>query len=228
MSCHQGGCIIISKTVFILPFNALEADCMFYSDKPIGSNNEDMLNRKGFAKILARTLVHLESRDTFTVGLFGKWGSGKTSLVNMTLTEIESIQAERKTEDQIIVVHFEPWNFTDTNQLLTQFFIRLANEFQNKKDRTLTKIGKALEKYSDCKNQSYKYEQSNSDDFQHTPCPMGSDGKLRVDAGQFFCQPVRFFFVFHLGSKKLAYGRFENDGNFYQLFRIKNRHSGFP
>ena len=228
MSCHQGGCIIISKTVFILPFNALEADCMFYSDKPIGSNNEDMLNRKGFAKILARTLVHLESRDTFTVGLFGKWGSGKTSLVNMTLTEIESIQAERKTEDQIIVVHFEPWNFTDTNQLLTQFFIRLANEFQNKKDRTLTKLGKALEKYSDCKNQSYKYEQSNSDDFQHTPCPMVSDGKLRVDAGQFFCQPVRFFFVFHLGSKKLAYGRFENDGNFYQLFRIKNRHSGFP
>lgn len=149
MSCHQGGCIIISKAVFILPFNALEADCMFYSDKPIGSNNEDMLNRKGFAKILARTLVHLESRDTFTVGLFGKWGSGKTSLVNMTLTEIESIQAERKTEEQIIVVHFEPWNFTDTNQLLTQFFIRLANEFQNKEDRTLTKIGKALEKYSD-------------------------------------------------------------------------------
>ena len=199
---------------------------MFYSDKPIGSNNEDMLNRKGFAKILARTLVHLESRDTFTVGLFGKWGSGKTSLVNMTLTEIESIQAERKTEEQIIVVHFEPWNFTDTNQLLTQFFIRLANEFQNKEDRTLTKIGKALEKYSDCKNQSYKHEQSNSDDFQHAPRPMVSDGKLRVDARQLFCQPVRFLFVFHLGSKKLAYGRFENDGNFYQLFRIRNRHSG--
>ena len=201
---------------------------MFYSDKPIGSNNEDMLNRKGFAKILARTLVHLESRDTFTVGLFGKWGSGKTSLVNMTLTEIESIQAERKTEEQIIVVHFEPWNFTDTNQLLTQFFIRLANEFQNKEDRTLTKIGKALEKYSDCKNQSYKHEQSNSDDFQHAPRPMVSDGKLRVDARQLFCQPVRFLFVFHLGSKKLAYGRFENDGNFYQLFRIRNRHSFFP
>lgn len=146
----------------------------------------------------------------------------------MTLTEIESIQAERKTEEQIIVVHFEPWNFTDTNQLLTQFFIRLANEFQNKEDRTLTKIGKALEKYSDCKNQSYKHEQSNSDDFQHTPRPMVSDGKLRVDAGQFFCQPVWFLFVFHLGSKELAYGRFKNDGNFYQLFRIRNRHSFFP
>lgn len=42
---------------------------MFYSDKPISSNNEDKLNRKGFAKLLAHTLVHLDSKDTFTVGL---------------------------------------------------------------------------------------------------------------------------------------------------------------
>lgn len=122
---------------------------MFYSDKPISSNSEDKLNRKGFAKILAHTLVHLDSKDTFTVGLFGKWGCGKTSLVNMTLSEIENIQAESKTEKKIIVVHFEPWNFTDTNQLLTQFFVRLANEFQKKGDKNLTKIGKALENYSD-------------------------------------------------------------------------------
>ena len=35
---------------------------MFYSDKPISSNNEDKLNRKGFAKLLAHTLVHLDSK----------------------------------------------------------------------------------------------------------------------------------------------------------------------
>lgn len=122
---------------------------MFYSDKPISSNNEDKLNRKGFAKLLAHTLVHLDSKDTFTVGLFGKWGCGKTSLVNMTLAEIENIQAKNETDEQIIVVHFEPWNFTDTNQLLTQFFVQLANEFQKKGNKNLTKIGKALENYSD-------------------------------------------------------------------------------
>ena len=33
--------------------------------------------------------------------------------------------------------------------MLTQFFIRLANEFQKKGDKSLTKIGKALENYSD-------------------------------------------------------------------------------
>ena len=122
---------------------------MFYSDKPINSNNEDLLNRKGFAKLLADTLVHLDSSDTFTVGLFGKWGCGKTSLVNMTLAEIKNIQGRDNADNDIIVVHFEPWNFTDTNQLLTQFFVRLANEFQKKGDKNLAKIGKALENYSE-------------------------------------------------------------------------------
>ena len=122
---------------------------MFYSDKPIRSDNEDKFNRKGFAKLLAHTLVHLDSKDTFTVGLFGKWGCGKTSLVNITLAEIENIQADNGLEKQIIVVHFEPWNFTDTNQLLTQFFVRLANEFQKEGDKNLSRIGKALENYSD-------------------------------------------------------------------------------
>lgn len=36
---------------------------MFYSDKPISSNNEDKLNRKGFAKLLAHTLVISSSYD---------------------------------------------------------------------------------------------------------------------------------------------------------------------
>lgn len=127
----------------------LEIDYMFYSDRPINSGNEDKLNRKGFANLLARTLVNLDSKDTFTVGLFGKWGCGKTSLVNMALEEIEKIQTEDESKKEMIIVHFEPWNFTDTNQLLTQFFVRLANEFQKKGDKNLTKIGNALETYSD-------------------------------------------------------------------------------
>jgi len=122
---------------------------MFFSDKPIESKSDDLLNRKGFAKLLAQTIVRLDNTDTFTVGLFGKWGCGKTSLVNMTLAEVEALQAGKTLEEQIVVVHFEPWNFTDTNQLLTQFFVRMSNEFQKRGDKTLTEIGKAMEKYSD-------------------------------------------------------------------------------
>ena len=65
---------VYSHAAFIFLFHTSEADFMFYSDKPICSNNEDKLNRKGFAKLLAHTLVHMDSKDTFTVGLFGKRG----------------------------------------------------------------------------------------------------------------------------------------------------------
>lgn len=122
---------------------------MFYSDKPILSNVDDKLNRNGFAKLLAQALINLNSTDTFSVGLYGKWGSGKTSLVNMMLNEIEEQQKSICEENRFIVVHFEPWNFSDANQLLSQFFIRLANEFRSKGDKNLSKIGKAIETYSD-------------------------------------------------------------------------------
>ena len=120
---------------------------MFYSDKPISSSKEDVLNRSNFARQLAKALVSLNNEDTFTVGLFGNWGSGKTSLVNMTLQEIENLQQE--SGKRIIIVHFEPWNFSDTEQLLTQFFIHLSNVLKSKKDEGLKKVGDALEKYSD-------------------------------------------------------------------------------
>lgn len=79
---------------------------MFFADKPISNVSEDLLERKSFAKILAQTLVGLNNNDTFTVGLFGKWGTGKTSIVNMTINEISELQSED--ENKTIVVRFEP------------------------------------------------------------------------------------------------------------------------
>ena len=122
---------------------------MFYSDKPISASTDDQLNRSGFAKLLAQALLNLESQDTFTVGLFGKWGCGKTSIVNMALSELEKSQQALPPNEQMIIVHFEPWNFSDTNQLLTQFFIRLSNEFRSKEDKKLAAVGDALQKYSE-------------------------------------------------------------------------------
>lgn len=120
---------------------------MYYSDKPINYNNEDLLGRKNFAKLLANTLMDLKNEDTFTIGLFGKWGTGKTSIVNMALHEIDNLQISD--ENKPIIVKFEPWHFADSNQLLSQFFVRLSNEFKSKKDKKLTTIGKSIQKYSD-------------------------------------------------------------------------------
>lgn len=122
---------------------------MFFSDQPITNSKEDLLGRSGFANILAHSLVNLKMTDTFTVGLFGKWGCGKTSIVNMMLQEMERLQQDVEADRQIIVVHFEPWNFSTTDQLLSQFFVRLSNVIKSKKDKNLSNIADAIENYSD-------------------------------------------------------------------------------
>jgi Cdc6-like AAA superfamily ATPase len=122
---------------------------LFYSDSPIESSKEDKLGRHSFAKILAKAILNLDNKDTFTVGLYGRWGSGKTSLVNMLLNEIEEQQKNINKKNKLIIIHFEPWNFSNTDQLLSQFFVHLANEFQSKKEEHFNKIGEALVNYSD-------------------------------------------------------------------------------
>lgn len=128
--------------------NDLENDYTFCADRPISSVSEDLLKRGSFSKLLAETITKLNKDDTFTVGVFGKWGNGKTSVVRMMLDELEKQQASFDEDERTIVVHFEPWNFTDTNQLLNQFFSRLSNEFKQKDDDKLKSIGSALEEYS--------------------------------------------------------------------------------
>lgn len=129
--------------------DAKEEDIVYSSDKPIIDPTDDLLNRRNFATLLAKSLMSLNTGDAFTIGLFGKWGTGKTSLVNMALHELESLQSTLNEDEKTIVVRFEPWNFTDANQLVSQFFVRIVNTFRSKKDKRLNDIGNAIEKYSE-------------------------------------------------------------------------------
>ena len=119
----------------------------YYSDKPINKKEEDLLGRQSFSKLLAHTLMKFSGEETFAIGLLGKWGTGKTSIINMTLQEMEEQGLEQEKEN--IIIHFEPWNFSNSEQLLSQFFVRLSSEFKNNKNKNLKTIGKALEKYSE-------------------------------------------------------------------------------
>ena len=120
---------------------------MYYSDEPIESSCEDKLDRKGFCKTFAKSIYDLKQIDTFTVGLLGKWGSGKTSLVNMMVSELEEIEAEQQQQDSIII-RFDPWHFTDSTHLISQFLIRLAEEFKDPKKVLFSAIGEALIQYA--------------------------------------------------------------------------------
>ncbi|MBE6052268.1 MAG: hypothetical protein E7214_16935 [Clostridium sp.] len=123
---------------------------MYNSDKPINELNDDVLGRKVFAKQLANAILSFNSEDSFTIGLYGKWGSGKTSIINMMQKEIDERTKDIEEDAKPVIVNFAPWNFSDSTQLINQFFTHLKNKLIVKDRSELTeKLGRVLEAYSD-------------------------------------------------------------------------------
>ena len=106
---------------------------MFKEDKDVKISG-DTLNRKNFAKSLASNIQnYFERQDVnncLTIGLMGEWGSGKTSLLNMT--------EEYLKDSKIKIIKFNPWLYSSYNQLVGQFFDELIMEFTDSRDVSLT------------------------------------------------------------------------------------------
>ena len=118
---------------------------MFRADQPINTHKEDLLGQHSFAKALANSMLNYGLDDSISVGLFGKWGSGKTSIINMTLGEIKSFPVQKEP----FIIKFNPWNFSDQNQLVQQFFKELSLVLcRNDSAERHIKIGRAIRKYS--------------------------------------------------------------------------------
>ena len=106
-------------------------------DNPIENHVDDVLERGDLAIAFARRVLEPDASRGATVGIFGPWGSGKTSFVNLA----------RKTFDQndVPVLDFNPWLFSGADQLVERFFAELSTSMGMKSE--LKEIGEALGKY---------------------------------------------------------------------------------
>lgn len=120
---------------------------MYSSDNPIQEPSQDLLKRSDFALKFAESLIAYEDKASLCVGLLGPWGSGKTSLVNMVIHNIEEKTKNLPKDNQPIILRFNPWNFTSSDQLFRQFFMMMADQFSGKKDKKFDEIGAALSDY---------------------------------------------------------------------------------
>jgi len=91
--------------------------------------------------------MQFKTEDNYAISLQGKWGCGKTSVLNMAIEEIEQLNSMNNQKP--VIIKFNPWNYTDNNQLINQFFLVLSNELKiDNKNEKLNKVGNAIEKYS--------------------------------------------------------------------------------
>jgi predicted KAP-like P-loop ATPase len=122
---------------------------MFRPDQPIQSKNEDLLGRQAFSIALADAICSYQDPNSIVVGLYGAWGSGKTSIINMSLERIGAISKDRPKKERPVVIKFNPWNYSDQNQLISQFFKQLSAGLK-KSDFAddAKKVGEQLEAYA--------------------------------------------------------------------------------
>jgi len=125
----------------------------FNNDLPIKTSKEDSLGRSNFSKQVAKGILAFTADEGLTIGLCGEWGCGKTSILNMALEEIVQETTGLCKDEKPIIVQFEPWNFSSTEQLLEQFFACFKTALNVSDDSVkLGQIGSILEKYSSSLN----------------------------------------------------------------------------
>ena len=113
-------------------------------DNPVELFEYDAFNRRPFSERLAATIASLPCKDGSPVlGLYGKWGYGKSTVLNFV-----KLALKRQAADKFEIFAFNPWFFREQAALLDEFFAGLANAFDAAIGRSGEKIGAIMARYS--------------------------------------------------------------------------------
>src|SRR5579884_3326310 len=83
-------------------------------DNPICNKENDLLHRYPLTHRIAGMIRDFKGNDSLVIGVEGEWGSGKTSFINLILEDLRETDA--------LLITFNPWNFSDQNELIKDFF----------------------------------------------------------------------------------------------------------
>lgn len=130
---------------------------MKYSvDQPINDKEDDLLGRKTFSEYLGKAIYEHDQKAGLVIGLYGKWGTGKTSVINMTENVIKKLAKKDKNEP--LIIKFAPWSYSDKDDLISLFFQSLRNKIENlikaklylsdKKKKKIKEVAESIGEYA--------------------------------------------------------------------------------
>lgn len=123
----------MEKVESSVPNADVTADVVIKADSPIRAKEQDLLGRGRMAASAAgmidSSLGHEAAGDeSLVVGIEGEWGSGKTSFINLIRENLESFE-----QRDYLIIEFNPWNFSDQNELITDFFESIVDALESEK-----------------------------------------------------------------------------------------------
>ena len=112
---------------------------MFHDDIPLNKVSEDALGRSNLSRMITTYL-----KDSLTknhpcrcIGIYGKWGEGKTSLLNFIREDLENHQ-------NLKIINYNPWIVSGQEALIKEFFSLLHSSVADSTKELITKYGKVL------------------------------------------------------------------------------------
>jgi predicted KAP-like P-loop ATPase len=118
---------------------------MYSSDKPIKFSKDDYLSRAEFSQKLAESILSWEGKEeSLVVSICGKWGYGKSSVINLMKEWLKISNGET----EVTVFEFNPWIFSGEGDLSKYFFEELAKELSTNATKKDEEIAKKLRLYS--------------------------------------------------------------------------------
>ena len=81
----------------------------------------DLLNRNKIMEDLFNSINYCKNKERFIISLTGKWGSGKTTILNIVKKQLDS-------ESFIIIDNFETWKYNNEKSLLYGMFDAIINK----------------------------------------------------------------------------------------------------
>lgn len=95
------------------------------SDDPITKEEEDFLNRRPFVKNVV-SLIKANIKPPYSIGIYGDWGSGKTSIMRLIEKQIRSLNEYR-------VIWFDAWEYENETNLIYPLVHLIQKEVSEKK-----------------------------------------------------------------------------------------------
>ncbi|MBP2658924.1 MAG: family P-loop domain protein [Firmicutes bacterium] len=110
-------------------------------DKPLGKGDPDDFQREPLAVQIGKMICATTCSDSMAIGLFGEWGSGKTSILYMLGNYLE-------TKTSCLVVRYNSWFYKDRHNLIKELLSSIAKEINKRNGAEENDIINSIAAYS--------------------------------------------------------------------------------